>query len=211
MSKNIYLFSTSSHPDAININTLDIKFLKPSINFSKYDYFIITSKQASKSLQQYEYEEYISKKALCVSQQSANSFKELGGKILDIGEGYGDTLVEKIKSFPRESRWLYLRANIIASNFVEICKKAGYKIDEKILYESECAKDIENLKIEENAILIFTSPSSVQCFLNTNKIEKKHQIIVIGKTTAKALPKGVTYLLSEDKSINNCIDIAKNL
>ena len=53
MPKQIYLFSISSHPDAKSVNSLDIKLLKPEIDFLKYDYFIVTSKQTSEALKQY--------------------------------------------------------------------------------------------------------------------------------------------------------------
>ena len=98
---NIYLFSISSHPNATSINSLSIKFLKPKIDFSNYDYLIITSKQTSQALQQYEKENYINIPALCVSTQSALSYEKLGAKVLDIGGGYGDNLISQIKKSPK--------------------------------------------------------------------------------------------------------------
>ena len=207
--KKIYLFSISKHPDATSINSLSIKLLKPQIDFLKYDYLIITSKQASKVLEQYDKKLYIDKKALCVSKQSAISYEKLGGKILDIGAGYGDNLVSKIKKFPKTTRWPYLRAKIVASDFVEVCKNDGYDIEETVVYESDCSCDILNVEIEENSILIFTSPSSLNCFLKTHKLENFAKIIVIGKTTAKALPKGVDYVISDETTIQSCIEEAK--
>lgn len=211
MKSNIYLFSTSSHPDAKSINSLDITFLKPEIDFSQYDYLIITSKQTSKALQQYEKEEYISKPALCVSAQSAKSFEHLGGEVLAVGKGYGDNLTEQIKSFPKEKKWLYLRAKVVASDFVLTCKEKGYMIDEKIVYESDCSKIIKNVKVEKDATLIFTSPSSVKCFVEDHELLDTHNIVVIGKTTAKALPKNCSYILSNDTTVESCIQIAKSL
>ena len=208
-NRPIYLFSISSHAEAININSLEINFLKPNINFSQYDYFIVTSKQASKALQQYNKNEYINRAALCVSTQSAKSFEALGGKVLTIGEGYGDNLIEKIKSYPKSKKWLYLRAKVVASDFVEICNNDGYNIDESIVYESSCSKDILNIQIEKNAILIFTSPSSVACFLQNHIFTQEQTIIVIGKTTAKAIPTGIKSILSAKTTIDSCIEIAK--
>jgi len=205
----IYLFSISSHPDAISINSLDITFFKPEIDFSQYDYLIITSKQASQALQQYNREDFINLPALCVSVQSAKSYENLGGKILDIGGGYGDNLVDKIRTYPKEKRWLYLRAKVVASDFVRICNQNGYSIDEVVVYKSECSKAIGEIVVEEKAILIFTSPSSVDCYLQKHTFTKDQTIIVIGKTTAKALPDGVTYILSDQTSIDSCITIAK--
>jgi len=207
----VYLFSISSHPDAISINSLDITFFKPKIDFSSYDALILTSKQASKALTQYDKEEYIHLPALCISQQSAKAYEALGGKVLDIGAGYGDTLVDKIKLYPKEKKWLYLRAKVVASNFVEVCKNEGYCIDEKVVYESQCSQEIAQVKVEEDAVLIFTSPSSVECFLRNSEIGVKNRVIVIGKTTAKALPKNIQYTISDEKTIDGCLKILKKV
>ena len=204
-----YLFSISSHKDAISVNSLSINLFKPKINFNDYDYLIITSKQASKVLEQYDKDSYISKKALCVSKQSALSYEKLGGDILDIGAGYGDNLVDKIKQFPKTTSWLYLRAKIIASDFIAICNADGYNIDEIIVYESDCSQDILECEVEDDASLIFTSPSSVKCFLKNHTLKQTHKIIVIGKTTAKALPIGLDYVVSKDTTIDSCISILK--
>ncbi len=209
--KPIYLFSISSHPNAVNINSLAIKFLKPSIDFSKYDYLIITSKQTSESLKQYETQEYIEKKGLCVSVASAASFESLGGTVLDIGGGYGDNLVDKIKSYPKATKWLYLRAKVVASDFVEVCKNDGFDIEEAVVYESDCSQEILDVEVEDESILIFTSPSSLKCFLKTHEISNKSKVVVIGKTTAKAVPKNTEYVLSNDTTIDSCMEIASNL
>lgn len=206
---NIYLFSISSHPDAISINSLDITFLKPDIDFSKYDNLIITSKQASKALLQYKKSDYIDKPALCVSKQSAISYENIGGRVLKVGGGYGDNLLSIIKEYPKERKWLYLRAKLVASDFVALAKKDGHNIDEAIVYESDCSKKIVQVSVEERAILIFTSPSSVKCYLKSHTFSKEQIIIVIGKTTAKAIPSGVDFILSADTTIESCVEIAK--
>jgi uroporphyrinogen-III synthase len=211
MKKNIYLFSTSAHPDAININSLDVKPLKPSIDFSKYDYFIITSKQAVKSLQQYDKSEYLSKKALCVSVMTAKSYEEAGGGVLEIGAGYGDKLVDKIKNYPKSTKWLYLRAKAVASDFVEVCKRDGFDIDEAVVYQSVCSQEILEVKVQNDAILIFTSPSSLNCFLKTNAISPNNKVIAIGDTTAKAIPQNVRHIVSSQTSIQGCVELALDL
>ena len=210
MTKPIYLFSISSHPNAISVNSLAITFLKPQIDFSKYDYLIITSKQTSESLKQYKMQEYIDKKALCVSVASAASYESLGATVLDTGGGYGDNLVGKIKSYPKDTKWLYLRAKVVASDFVAVCKNDGFDIDEAIVYESDCSQEILDIKVEDESILIFTSPSSLNCFLKTHEISKNSKVIVIGKTTAKAVPKNTEYVLSQETTIDSCMEIASN-
>ncbi len=211
MSKEIFLFSINSHLDSIHINPLDITFFKPEINFSKYDYLIITSKQASKALLQYEKSSYVNKKALCVSTQSAKSYEELGGEILEIGRGYGDTLESIIKKYPKETKWLYLRAKIVASDFAKKLQEEGYCIDEAIVYESSCSQEIAKKREFTNSIAIFTSPSSVECFMKFHDINLFSHVIVIGKTTAKKIPKTIECIVAPNTTITSCIEIAKKI
>lgn len=208
MPKKIYLFATSKSEHAINIKSLDVRFLKPDINFSHYDYLIITSKQTVKALEQYNKEDFIGISALCVSLKTANSYKEFGGKILSIGDGYGDNLAKSIKEYPKETKWLYLRAELIASDFVQRSRDEGYSIEEEILYVSECSQEILDVRVNDDSTLIFTSPSSIECFLKNNTIHPDAKVIVIGTTTANSLPEGVEYIVSQNTSIESCIELA---
>ncbi|MCK9492437.1 MAG: uroporphyrinogen-III synthase [Sulfurimonas sp.] len=211
MSRQIYLFATSKHPDAISAQSLQVCFLKPEINFSNYDHLIITSKQTIKALKQYKKEDFIDIPALCVSKKTADAYKDFGGEILDFGDGYGDNLVKFIEQKPKETKWLYLRAKSIASDFVAKCKADHYSIDEEILYVSECAKEALEIEVERDPILIFTSPSSIECFLKTHNIDNNAKVVVIGTTTAKALPKGINYEISKFTSIESCMELALSL
>lgn len=208
MSKNIYLFATSKSKHARSIKSLDVRYLKPEIDFSKYDYLIVTSKQTVKALGQYKKEDYINIAALCVSDKTADSYRVFGGKILASGDGYGDNLIKYIREFSHETKWLYLRAELIASSFVQTAKEEGYYIDEKVLYISECSKEILDVRVEDDSTLIFTSPSSIECFLKNNIIHPNAKVIVIGTTTAAYLPKGIKYVISKSTSVESCIELA---
>lgn len=211
MPRQIYLFATSKHPDAISSKSLEVRFLKPEIDFSKYDYLIITSKQTVKALEQYNKNDFIDIPALCVSPKTATSYEIFGGNVLEIGDGYGDNLVENIKVRSKDTKWLYLRAELIASDFVQRSINDGYDIDEEILYVSECASEAMEVEVDEDPILIFTSPSAIECFLKTHTISKNAIVIVIGKTTAKSLPQNIKYHVAKNTSIDSCIELAKNI
>lgn len=208
MPKNIYLFATSKSKDATNVRSLDVRYLKPDIDFSKYDYLIITSKQTVKALSQYKKEEFIDIPALCVSDKTAVAYLEFGGRVLDSGDGYGDNLIKNIKEFSKDTKWLYLRAELIASDFVQKSRDEGYNIDEEILYVSECSQEILDIRVNDDSTLIFTSPSSIECFLKNNSIHPNAKVIVIGKTTANYLPKDIKCIVSEKTSIESCIELA---
>ena len=209
MPQKIYLFSLSSYPDTIHIPSLDVEHRSPDIEFCKYDSFIITSKQAIKALENYE--NLFLAPAICVSAKTAEAYEKIGGEILDVGDGYGKSLIAKVQEYDKSKRWLYLRAQSVASDFVGVLQNQGYAIDEKIVYKSECSQAILNVDVQEDAILIFTSPSSVKCFLQRHSFSEKQKVVVIGTTTQQALPKNVSAHVCDANSIESCVKIAQNL
>ncbi len=76
---------------------------------------------------------------------------------------------------------------------------------------SECAKEGLEVEVCDNATLIFTSPSSIDCFLKNHTICSDAKVVVIGKTTAKSLPDGVEYKISQKTSIDSCMEMALTL
>ncbi len=202
----IYLFSLSSVSGVNSIKSLDITFFDKNIDFNAYDYLIITSKQVSEYFKHFHITPPLP--ALAISKASAKSYEVLGGKVLEVGKGYGDTLESVVKKYPKSTKWLYLRAEVIASDFTQKLREDGFLVDEEIIYKSECSQTILNASIPKEATLIFTSPSSIECFLQKHTILPSHKVIVIGKTTAKALPFGVEYLLAPTPTIKSCLEIA---
>jgi len=200
--KKIYLFSATPNLNALHVNTLDFDFFQPKIDFSDYDYLVLTSKKAVDALQFYDKEDYINIPALCISKFTKEYYEGFSGKILDVGNGIGSDLQRIIDTYPKEKKWLYLRAKEIASDALDI--------ESAIVYESRCSNEILNFRLEdEDSILIFTSPSSVRCFLTNNSLHVEQKVIVIGKTTAKALPTKTNYKISDKTSIDSCLELAK--
>lgn len=200
--KKIYLFSATSNQDTIHINTLDFDFFQPKINFSKYDFLVLTSKKAVDALQFYKKEDYIDIPALCVSEFTKEYYEKFGGKILAVGNGLGSDLNKIIDTYSKDTKWLFLRAKEVASDSLHV--------ENIIVYESRCSDEILNFKLEDDdSILIFTSPSSVKCFLKNNMFNDKQKIIVIGKTTAKVLPENISYHIPDKTSINSCLKLAQ--
>ncbi len=202
MNNKVFLFSATSHPEAIHINSLEFNFFQPKIDFSQYDYLVLTSKKAVDALAFYDKESYVHIPALCISRFTQEYYESKGGKVLEVGGGIGSDLKEIIAKYPKEKKWLYLRAKKIAGD--------GLGVDEVILYESRCSKEILDFRLHDKAsTLIFTSPSSIQCFLTNNTIPKDAKVVVIGKTTAKYLPEGQDFLLAKTSSIEECMKISK--
>ncbi len=208
-NKDIYLFSTSSHPDTINIRSLEISFFSPQIDFSSSEYLLITSKQALKALKNYKSQDYAQKKVFCISQATAKTAKKMGLDVVAVAQGYGDTLTEILQDYPKTTHYLYLRGEVVASDFVQRCQKDGYSIEEAIVYKSECSQALLEKDFKKKSIFIFTSPSAVKCFLKTHTFPEDSLSIVIGKTTAKSLPREALYAIAPEPSIDACVALAQ--
>ncbi|MDR0762426.1 MAG: uroporphyrinogen-III synthase, partial [Campylobacteraceae bacterium] len=83
-------------------------------------------------------------------------------------------------------------------------------VDEVVVYENVC-KPCKEFDLPKNAIFIFTSPSSVKCFLKCVKWREDFTAVAIGKKTAAAFSLDIKYLISPKQSIDACVEFAKRL
>jgi uroporphyrinogen-III synthase len=135
----------------------------------------------------------------------------LGAQHIEIACGYGESILTLLTSHDNRQKWLYCRPKTIASSWPKHAREVGMKIDEVIIYETSCNRDMETIEIADNGVLIFTSPSAIECFLVKYTFLPTHSIVVIGKTTQNALPPEVKSTLSEMITIESCIEIGKKL
>lgn len=194
--------------DVIHIPVLSINFLTPAIDFDLYTGIIVTSKQGAEALKSYS-PNWNELKVLCVGESTANVIKELGGRHVEVADGYGMSILEVL--LRHEGKWLYLRPKAIASSWPARARELGVEVEEVIIYETTCNNDMDEVNIAKDAILIFTSPSSIECFCKRAEIVQSHDVIVIGETTQKALPCGIKSILSAQTSVISCIEKAREI
>jgi len=204
----IYLVSKTPFEGVVNIPILKSIYFTPNINFNKYDGLIITSKEVLFALKNYN-DDWKKIPLIVVGDKTANLALKLNANIIDKANGYGEDVIDLIISKYSNLKWCYLRPKDIANNIKKILAKHNIIIDEKIIYETQC----NNLKeiIEDNSILIFTSPKTIECFLKNHPINSTHIIITIGTTTKKALPKGIKSIIPDETSISKCVELAQQI
>ena len=210
LKNSVFLFSKTSHPDVTHIPVLNTLFIQPTINFDDYDAIVLTSKQAVTALDKIS-PKWKSVPALSIASKTEDMVRESGGKLLDRGNGYGDSLDDIIVKKYADMRWLYPRPKIVASNFKERVKERGIVMDDVIVYETSCNQSCKDIELPEDAILIFTSPFTIECFLELYEFRTSYQVIAIGTTTAKALPEDVTYVMPDTPNVDACVALAKQL
>ena len=205
--KFIFLFSKTSHPDVTHIPILNTTFLTPDIDFKNYDAIVLTSKQAVTALENIS-SEWKKIPALTIASKTEEMVKNAGGTLLDRGNGYGDTLDAIITSKYASLRWLYPRPKIVASNFKERVKACGIAIDDVIVYETSCNESCRDVRLPDDAIVIFTSPFTIECFERFYEFKNSYCVIAIGKTTASALPETVHYMMPDTPNVDACVSLA---
>ena len=192
----LYLFSHTPYAGVHHIPILQTQFFTPSIDFSLYTGLVVTSKQILEALRPYTGWEHLP--IIAISEATARHFRIAGCNVIATAKGYGVQLAPLIKE--HGGKWLYCRPKVVATAW-----GAGI-VDEVVLYETQCNDRIEKIQIEEDAIMIFTSPSSVACFLAKASFCSTHTVIVIGKTTQKALPSGIKSIVSDTTSVQSCVE-----
>ena len=206
MSK-IYLLSNQKYPNVENLEVFQIEYIKSNIDLSIYDALIFTSKNAIYSLDSFN-KNWKKIDSFAIAPKTANIIKEMGGKVVFTGiTSHGDEFAQELITLLKNKKVLYIKALKTVSNLVKILKENDVLIDELVTYKTSCKKS--NISLEDNSIFIFTSPSSVECFFNQYKWKDNYKAIVIGKTTAKYLPKEVHYTISSETSIDECINLAQ--
>ena len=205
----IYLFSKTPHSEVIHIPILSIRYLKPSIDFSRYDAIVITSKETVDALEAIG-TAWKHLPVLCVASKTAEKVRQAGGETLETGSGYGEDLAQIILENYPQQRWLYAKPVQAASDFSEHLRHEGVIIDDCSVYETQCNSNAD-MTVKDEAVLAFTSPSAVGCFKKRFRFMPGHRICVIGKTTLQALPHGLHAQISETPSVDELVALAKRL
>ena len=206
----IYLISKTPYAGVIHIPILTIAFLHPNIDFTEYEGVIVTSKQALLALQEYTFE-WRDLQWICVSEGTAEAARQLGAVQVEVGDGYGVSIPNVLGTKKRYGKWLYLRPKVIASEWVECARSEGFEIDEAILYETTCNEEASHYTIADDAVLVFTSPSSIECFYTSYQILPSHTIVTIGKTTQSAFHSAKEVFVSPQTSVASAVELARKI
>lgn len=203
----IYLLSNQKYSNVENLEVFHIEYIKSDLNLSNYDTLIFTSKNAIYSLDSFN-KDWKKLDSYAIAPKTANVIEKMGGKVVFTGiTSHGDEFAQELITLLKNKKVLYIKALKTVSNLVEILKENDILVDELVTYQTSCKKS--NISLEDNSIFIFTSPSSVECFFTQYSWKNNYKAIVIGKTTAKYLPKEVNYTISSETSIDECINLAR--
>ncbi len=211
MSRAIYLLSPTPKEGTIALPMIDFSVTAESIDFSQSDTLIFTSKQAVVTADKID-PSWKNYPCIAIGPATKKQIEDLGGEVIYYPRSfYGETLSQDIAEFFRNKKLLYLRPKEISFDSKSFLKKEGITLQEQIIYETSCINYTLKEKPSKNAIIIFTSPSTIHCFLKNFDWNESYTAVVIGKATKVHLPKNVEYVVADEPLINACINKAKEI
>ena len=207
----IYILSQKKYDDAKNLPCIMIRYIEKNIKLDSYEALVFTSKNGVIAIDR------INKKwknipSYSIGSGTSSAIKKLGGRVeFEAKSSYGNDFAKEIRKRLEGKKVLFLRAKVVTSKLNTILKEAGVKLDEEIVYETVC-NECKNLsKPPKNSCIIFSSPSTIECFFNCFEWDDSYKAVVIGEVTLKALPKGIPFVISDKTNILSCIEKCKTL
>lgn len=208
---NIFILSDKKVKWAQNLPVIEIQPIKQNVDFSDYDALVFTSKNAIYSIDAID-KTWKRKPSYAIAPQTAKVVKQLGGELKFVGkEKYGDEFGWEIVEKFKHQKVLYIRGSKIVSDIVNILNSNDVICDELIIYETVCKKFDKEIKLPKNSTIIFSSPSTIKCFLKNVSWDESFKAISIGNTTAKYFPQNITPIIADTTSLASCVKKAIEL
>lgn len=206
----IYLTNNDKeYEGVVNLPLLATEYSLIDIDLNLYDAIIVTSKNAVKALNN-SFKDWHKKPIYSISKPTSDYTISLNGNVVYTGiSGHGNDFANELIPLLVDKKVLYLKAFEVVSSLEEILKNHHINLTSHIAYKTVCQQ--LGTTLESNSIIIFTSPSNIECFLRNFSWDITNRAVCIGKTTALRLPEYIKYYVSSKTSIDECIKLAKNL
>ncbi len=211
MPRPIYLTSPLQKKDVLPLPMIDFRIVSDRIDYHGCDTLMFTSKQAVESAESID-PTWKRLPTIAIGAATAAKIESLGGKVLYHPESfYGKVLAEDILEHFQGRSVLYLRPSKVSFDSQVYLAKSGYKLNEQVIYETFCHTYSPDSKPPSDAVIIFTSPSTIHCFLDNFEWDPGYTAIVIGKATVEHLPQGCDYYIADTTLIDSCIAKAQSI
>lgn len=207
----IYILSHKKIKNAQSLPMFDIKYLNQDINLQSYDALIFTSQNAIKALDAMN-KTWKNMPSYVIAPQTGKVVKYLGGILTYIAKKQtGNEFAHEIKDELYGKKVLYICGTKIVSKLVSILNKNDVNCDTLVIYETICKNYKKEIILPNKSIIIFSSPSTIDCFLKNVTWDDSFRAISIGKTTSKYFPEYIKPIISDNTSLEACVQKALEL
>jgi uroporphyrinogen-III synthase len=207
----IYILSEKKYDGADNLPVIKFNYIDQKIDFASYDALIFTSKNGILAIKE-KFDLWRDVPTFCIGSATASEVQKLGGIVAYRAKNsYGDSFAHEITSLLQGKRALFLRAKMVTSSLNEILRDCGVVLDEMVVYETVCTPSSELFTPKPNSIIIFSSPSTIECFFKSFEWDSSYKAVVIGEVTANHMPKELSFEMASEPNIPSCIALAQTM
>ena len=207
----IYLLSPLKKEGTVSLPMIEFSLVTDRIDFSRCDTLMFTSKQAVVSADTLD-KRWRAFPSIAIGGATKEKIEALGGRVIYHPKAfYGEALAKDIEQFFSDKKLLYLRPKEVSFNSKAYLEREGIYLEEQIIYETSCVTYREEEQPVENAIIIFTSPSTIHCFFKNFQWDRSYLAVLIGHATQEHLPQGCRFVVAEEPLITSCIKKAQEV
>ena len=207
----IYLFSDEPYEGVEHLAMIEICYMQISTDLSAFDAIVFTSKNSVRALEKSKLN-WKNKESYAIGEGTKNAIASCGGLVAFTSKNpYGDLFAKELILLLKDKKVYFPRAKKVVSPVFEILRDGGIDVTQEIVYETKCCNYKNQDAPEIGSKLIFTSPSTVECFFQNFKWHESYIAIAIGVKTASAFPEEITPFICEKQTIEDCVSLAKAL
>lgn len=207
----IYLLSPLEKEGTKHLPMIAFSIYDVDLEVASYDYLMFTSKQAVVSAESLN-PQWKTIPTLAIGKATAKQIEKLGGTVAYHPKSfYGASLGQDIIENFSDKKILYIRPKEVSFDSKMFLTKVGITLDEAVIYETHCITYKPSNRPEKGAIIIFTSPSTIHCFLKNFDWDESYIAIVIGEATKEHLLENTRVFVADVPLISSCVSKAKEL
>ncbi len=203
----VYVLNSKNYEGAVNLPVITTKILENRVDLEDYDGIVFTSKNAVYAIEKLN-KNWKNLEIYSIGSGTSEAVREFEVEVkYEARSSYGDDFARELKQKAVGKKLLYLRPKVVISRVTDIIKEGGIEIDEVVIYETVCQNCQKLGTPAKNSVIIFSSPSTIECFFKCFKWCESYQAVVIGKNTASFMPQNIKYSLAREQNIPSCIEL----
>lgn len=209
ITPEVILLSETPCKGATHLPLLETLWHTPSVTLKGIEALVFTSKNGVQALERIapwwkQIASYV------IGEATAQRVRDLGGRVAYVSAHQtGDAFAHALLPLLHGKKALYVRAKKVASKLEEILRVNGISLVSVVGYETVCATE-ERLPPPLGAVILFTSPSTVRCFLERFGWNPLWHACAIGPTTASALPPTIHAQIAPQSTLKEAVAYAKS-
>jgi len=211
IQRKIYLLSPTPREGTVSMPMIRFSITAESIDFACCDTLLFTSKQAVKVAETID-KRWKNYPCIAIGGATKSQIETLGGRVIYHPKSfYANVLAADIADFFAERKLLYLRPEEVSFDSRGFLAAQGITLHEQIIYKTSCIAYKKEDAPPKGAIIIFTSPSTIHCFLKNFDWDASYNAVVIGEATKVHLPPNALCSVADTPLISSCIAKAEEI